>query len=60
VIAGGCVSAAKKRPITIGFTKLFRTHVLPPKRFLLDVYTDDFLHPLAKSESKVAYTCVTA
>jgi hypothetical protein len=57
VIQGGCVRLTPKGATLAGFSRFYRTHLLPKKRLILDSYTDALTDPFRDSAAQADYTC---
>jgi len=57
VIRDGCVKLTPKGEMLAGFSRFYRTHLLPKKRLILDSYTDALTDPFRNSSARADYTC---
>jgi hypothetical protein len=57
VIRDGCVKLTPKGVALAGFSRFYRTNLLPKKRLILDSYTDALTDPFRNSDSRADYTC---
>jgi hypothetical protein len=57
VIRDGCVKLTPKGAALAGFSRFYRTNLLPKKRLILDSYTDALTDPFRNSSASADYTC---
>jgi hypothetical protein len=57
VIRDGCVKLTPKGAALAGFSRFYRTNLLPKKRLILDSYTDALTDPFRNSDAQADYTC---
>ncbi len=57
VIEEGCVKLTEKGDLMATFSRFFRRHLLPKKRLLMGVYSDDLTNPFRNSIESPNYTC---
>lgn len=56
-IVDGCVVLTDAGRRIATFTRFYRTHLLPRKRKIMGVYTDDLTDPFRASKSEAGYRC---
>lgn len=57
VIEEGCVKLTEKGDLMATNSRFFRRHLLPKKRLLMGVYSDDLTNPFRRSIESPNYTC---
>ncbi len=57
VIEEGCVKLTEKGDLMATYSRFFRRHLLPKKRLLMGVYSDDLTNPFRHSIEPPNYTC---
>lgn len=57
IIDNDCVIITSKGDRIASFGNFFRNHLLPKKRLLMGMYTDELINPFSRSDSNPDYLC---